>query len=137
MACNKYEQEFSVTYPLNGRYIVTEMYDDSSTYGPYEIVLSNTAGNSKDSILITNIYDDGIRAKARVNGSDFAINLSPDYNPAPAHSYPFISIKNGNVTDNKMTVKLEVYLIDVDSTGALADTIDHLRISGKRATGFE
>lgn len=133
VACEEFEKEFSVTFPFNGRYYVEEMYDDSSTYGPYQLLVSNTSGNSADTILIDNIYDSGIRVKARVSGKTFSITEAPDING----NVPFVTIKNGSINEAKKTINFEVYLLDVDSLGVINDTIDHFIVSGQKATGFE
>ncbi|MFC2100576.1 lipid-binding protein [Bacteroidota bacterium] len=129
-ACKKEapEQEFSTAYPVSGDWLVIEDYGGGNTYGPYSLIISNTAANNESEILIDNIYDSGMKCKASRSGNSFSAVKSEDLSGNVAT----ISIQNGTVFNNDSEISMVILLFNANG-----DTIDMYDCYGDRKTGFE
>lgn len=121
------EQEFESTYPVAGEWYVHEYYGNGSNYGPYHLQIFNTA-NSKDSVWISNIYDNHIKVKAIVNADKtFGITDGPDI----AEEVAKVTISGGKIIDTD-SVYFDVILYDEDN-----EIVDQFYTAGRRFTGLE
>lgn len=103
------EMETAKTFPVSGEWYVHEYYGDGSDYGPYHLEIFNTAF-SKDSVWISNIYDDGVVVKSLVNGDKtFDITDGVDY----SGGYGKATLSNTKII-NTDSIYFDVVLYDTD-----------------------
>jgi hypothetical protein len=103
---------------LTGTWVVSE-YNGADIsefwYGPYQLIIYNTSAN-KDSIWIDNIYDSGIKVKAKATSqSTFAVSGAVDVNGAWGGTLDISEAKI--VNQDSIVFKVILY----DATGAVAD----------------
>lgn len=116
----------SSAYPVAGEWMVSEYYDGEYAYGPTQILIYNTSF-SKDSIIIDNIYDSGIKIKVKLNADKtFETESSMDM----SGEYGAITIENGKVIGND-SIYFDVIIWD---EGEVSDAYTE---AGIRKTGFE
>lgn len=129
-SCEKDDEikvDYSSVYPIAGSWIVSEYWEGEFGYGPYELMIYNTA-NSADSLWIDNLYDSSIKIKAVKTGSNtFSVDSSSFEDLGI-----YLSISNGQVINtDSIYMDVEIYLLE---DGSL---IDSYAEAGKRKTGFE
>ena len=122
-----FDREFNSTYPVAGEWYVSEYYDGGFVYGPYHLQIFNTSF-SKDSIWISNIYDSGIKLRAKVNADKtFGVTKSADIEEHVSAG----TISGGKIIDTD-SIYFEVILLDEDD-----EVIDEFFTAGRRWTGLE
>jgi hypothetical protein len=128
------EIEHSSAWPLTGEWYVSEFWDLEFGYGPYSINIYNSSF-SEDSIWIDNIYDSGIKIKARKTGTNtFAVTGAPDVAGALPGGWT-LDVVDGQVfpkTDDSDSVYFQVIIYMDDGT-----IYDDYVEGGYRKTGFE
>lgn len=130
LSCEKDDEikvENSTIYPIAGSWMVSEYWDGEFGYGPYELLIYNTA-NSNDSLWIDNLYDSGIKIKAKKTSiNTFSID-SASFEDLGI----YLKISNGQVVNtDSIYMDVDIYLLE---DGSLYDSYAE---AGRRKTGFE
>jgi hypothetical protein len=128
------EIEHNSAWPITGEWYVGEYYGGEFGYGPYSMDLYNSSF-SEDSIWIDNIYDSGIKVKARKTGTNtFALTGGVDVNGALPGDWT-VDIIDGQIfpkTDEPDSIYMQVVITMDDGT-----VYDDYWEAGYRKTGFE
>lgn len=124
---NDIKQENAAAFPVSGEWYVHEYYGDGSDYGPYHLQVFNTSF-SKDSVWISNIYDDGVMVKSLVNSDKtFDVTDAVDY----SGGYGKATISNTKIIETD-SIYFDVVLYNTDN-----EIESEFYIAGHRWTGLE
>ncbi len=139
-----YEVEYQAGYPnlLAGNWIAFDfaggVFDPQGNFdGPYDLVTALDP-NSNDSLVLSNIYDSGVRVKAKISGQTFRVdkgNQLEVINNAQ-HGIHYVSIE-GEVVRATKDDERDIIVLLVGLYDQRSAQVDSVFIYGYRKNGFE
>ncbi|MCF8219147.1 MAG: hypothetical protein K9I29_02035 [Bacteroidales bacterium] len=136
------EMETTSTFPLNGEYWVTYSQGGSVVVGYQELIITNTAADDGQHILITEpvvLVDDAgheIPAKANVNMDNLTFSLDNFTFDLTDTTTQTVSIENGKFMEESYTTAAGNKTDSIYMDMIIHDSGDTLAVSGYKYTGW-
>lgn len=146
IACEEetYEVEYQSGYPnvLAGNWTAFDfpggVFSLESNYdGPYDLVTALDP-NSRDSLVLSNIYDTGVRVKAKISGQTFTVTKGKQLDVINDGQFGISHVSvEGEVIQASRGDEQDVIILLVGMYDQFNAQVDSVLIYGFRKTGFE
>lgn len=139
-----YEVEYQNGYPnvLAGNWTAFDfpggVFSLESNYdGPYDLVTALDP-NSRDSLVLSNVYDTGVRVKAKISGQTFTVTKGKQLEVINDGQFgiSYVSVE-GEVIQASRGDEQDVIILLVGMYDQFNAQVDSVLIYGFRKTGFE